>query len=119
MNIGDTRGTNVILQRQQRLTEEFVPHADLLLFVISVDLPLTESEVWLVSLSFWHSMLFDCSICTKFVNLNTTSSNVFIKNPIPFSSSVAYFGFVTDIVFSSFFSLLYLAVKEESCVCLE
>lgn len=48
MNIVDTPGTNVILQRQQRLTEEFVPRADLLLFVISADRPLTESEVWLI-----------------------------------------------------------------------
>lgn len=45
MNVVDTPGTNVILQRQQRLTEEFVPRADLLLFVISADRPLTESEV--------------------------------------------------------------------------
>ncbi|XP_050236662.1 probable transmembrane GTPase FZO-like, chloroplastic isoform X2 [Mercurialis annua] len=45
MNVVDTPGTNVILQRQQRLTEEFVPRADLLLFVISSDRPLTESEV--------------------------------------------------------------------------
>ncbi|KAJ6405619.1 hypothetical protein OIU84_013556 [Salix udensis] len=45
MNIVDTPGTNVILQRQQRLTEEFVPRADLLLFVFSADKPLTESEV--------------------------------------------------------------------------
>ena len=44
MNIVDTPGTNVILERQQRLTEEFVPRADLLLFVISADRPLTESE---------------------------------------------------------------------------
>ncbi|RVW54819.1 putative transmembrane GTPase FZO-like, chloroplastic [Vitis vinifera] len=48
MNIVDTPGTNVILQRQQRLTEEFVPRADLLLFVISADRPLTESEVGLL-----------------------------------------------------------------------
>ncbi|CAL9094264.1 unnamed protein product [Musa textilis] len=45
MNLVDTPGTNVILQRQQRLTEEFVPRADLILFVISADRPLTESEV--------------------------------------------------------------------------
>ncbi|KAL0389512.1 UNVERIFIED_CONTAM: putative transmembrane GTPase FZO-like, chloroplastic [Sesamum calycinum] len=41
----DTPGTNVILQRQQQLTEEFVPRADLLLFVMSADRPLTESEL--------------------------------------------------------------------------
>nr|TKS18030.1 hypothetical protein D5086_0000008790 [Populus alba] len=45
LNIVDTPGTNVILQRQQRFTEEFVPHGVLLLFVISADKPLTESEV--------------------------------------------------------------------------
>ncbi|KAF7804755.1 putative transmembrane GTPase FZO-like, chloroplastic [Senna tora] len=45
MTVVDTPGTNVILQRQQRLTEEFVPRADLLVFVISADRPLTGSEV--------------------------------------------------------------------------
>ncbi|ONK67439.1 uncharacterized protein A4U43_C05F50 [Asparagus officinalis] len=45
MNLVDTPGTNVILQRQQRLTEEFIPQADLILFVLSSDRPLTESEV--------------------------------------------------------------------------
>jgi GTP-binding protein EngB required for normal cell division len=44
LNIVDTPGTNVILERQQRLTEEFVPRADLVLFVLSADRPLTESE---------------------------------------------------------------------------
>lgn len=51
MNLVDTPGTNVILQRQQRLTEEFVPRADLLFFVISADRPLTESEVYELNLS--------------------------------------------------------------------
>ncbi len=41
----DTPGTNVILERQQRLTEEFVPRADLVLFVLSADRPFTDSEV--------------------------------------------------------------------------
>lgn len=50
MIIVDTPGTNVILQRQQRLTEEFVPRADLVLFVISADRPLTQSEVGLGAL---------------------------------------------------------------------
>ena len=51
MNIVDTPGTNVILERQQRLTEEFVPRADLLLFVISADRPLTESEVLTIDIN--------------------------------------------------------------------
>ncbi len=45
MNVVDTPGTNVILSRQQRLTEEYVPRADLVLFVLSADRPFTESEV--------------------------------------------------------------------------
>ncbi|KAI8475898.1 MAG: hypothetical protein J3K34DRAFT_517060 [Monoraphidium minutum] len=45
MNIVDTPGTNVIVERQQRLTEEFVPRADMVLFVLSADRPLTDSEL--------------------------------------------------------------------------
>eukprot|EP00983_Pelagomonas_calceolata_P130124 1161662-Pelagomonas_calceolata.AAC.14 len=45
MHIVDTPGTNVILERQQRLTEEYVPRADLVLFVMSVDRAFSESEV--------------------------------------------------------------------------
>jgi hypothetical protein len=45
MQIVDTPGTNVILDRQQRLTEEYVPRADLILFVMSADRPFSESEV--------------------------------------------------------------------------
>ncbi|KAG2490542.1 hypothetical protein HYH03_010936 [Edaphochlamys debaryana] len=45
LHIVDTPGTNVILERQQRLTEEYVPRADLVLFVMSADRPFSESEV--------------------------------------------------------------------------
>ena len=45
INIVDTPGTNVVLERQQRLTEEYVPRADMVLFVLSSDRPFTESEV--------------------------------------------------------------------------
>lgn len=58
MIIVDTPGTNVILQRQQRLTEEFVPRADLLLFLMSADRPLTESEVWFCHLYEYHFSIF-------------------------------------------------------------
>lgn len=47
LNIVDTPGTNVIIDRQQRLTEEFVPRSDLVLFIMSADRPFTESEVLL------------------------------------------------------------------------
>lgn len=39
VNIVDTPGTNVILERQQRLTEEFVPRSDLVLFCMSAGAP--------------------------------------------------------------------------------
>lgn len=45
LNIVDTPGTNVILERQQRLTEEYVPRADLVLFTMSCDRAFSESEV--------------------------------------------------------------------------
>ncbi|CAL8469427.1 g8968 [Coccomyxa elongata] len=45
LNIVDTPGTNVILERQQRLTEEYVPRADMVLFTMSADRPFTDSEV--------------------------------------------------------------------------
>lgn len=35
INIVDTPGTNVIVDRQQRLTEEYVPRADIVLFCMS------------------------------------------------------------------------------------
>ena len=40
LNIVDTPGTNVILERQQRLTEEYVPRADMVLFTMSAGAPL-------------------------------------------------------------------------------
>lgn len=41
----DTPGTNDILECNQRLTEEFVPRADLVLFVMTADHSLSRSEV--------------------------------------------------------------------------
>ncbi|GAB5534736.1 MAG: dynamin family protein [Rubricoccaceae bacterium] len=40
----DTPGTNSIVREHQILTEDFVPRADLVLFVTSYDRPLSESE---------------------------------------------------------------------------
>lgn len=40
----DTPGTNSIVQRHQEITEDFIPRADLVLFVTSIDRPLSESE---------------------------------------------------------------------------
>jgi small GTP-binding protein len=44
INIVDTPGTNAIFREHERLTSEFVPQADLVLFVTSADRPFTESE---------------------------------------------------------------------------
>ena len=44
LNIVDTPGTNAIIRRHERLTDEFVPRSDLVLFITSADHPLTESE---------------------------------------------------------------------------
>ncbi len=40
----DTPGTNAILKHHQVLTEQFLPRADLILFVTSADRPFTQSE---------------------------------------------------------------------------
>jgi small GTP-binding protein len=44
LNIVDTPGTNAIIRQHERLTDEFVPRSDLVLFVTSADHPLTQSE---------------------------------------------------------------------------
>jgi small GTP-binding protein len=44
LNIVDTPGTNAIIRQHERLTDEFVPRSDLVLFTTSADHPLTESE---------------------------------------------------------------------------
>jgi len=40
----DTPGVNAVLRQHEKLTEEFIPRSDLILFVTSVDRPFTESE---------------------------------------------------------------------------
>ncbi|HUF16931.1 MAG TPA: dynamin family protein, partial [Thermoanaerobaculia bacterium] len=40
----DTPGTNSIVRMHQELTQDFIPRADLVLFVTSIDRPLSESE---------------------------------------------------------------------------
>jgi small GTP-binding protein len=44
LNIVDTPGTNAVIRQHERLTDEFVPRSDLVLFITSADHPLTESE---------------------------------------------------------------------------
>jgi small GTP-binding protein len=44
MHVVDTPGTNAVLREHEALTRDFVPRADLVLFVTSADRPFTESE---------------------------------------------------------------------------
>lgn len=44
LNLVDTPGTNSIVRRHQEITEDFIPRADLILFITSFDRPLSESE---------------------------------------------------------------------------
>lgn len=44
LNIVDTPGTNAIMREHELITTQFVPRADLVLFVTSADRPFTESE---------------------------------------------------------------------------
>jgi small GTP-binding protein len=44
LNIVDTPGTNAVIRQHERLTTEYVPRSDLVLFVTSADHPMTESE---------------------------------------------------------------------------
>jgi small GTP-binding protein len=44
VHIVDTPGTNAIIREHEQLTNEFLPRADLVLFVTSADRPFTETE---------------------------------------------------------------------------
>jgi small GTP-binding protein len=44
LHIVDTPGTNAIIREHERLTAEFVPRSDMVLFVTSADRPFTETE---------------------------------------------------------------------------
>jgi small GTP-binding protein len=44
INIVDTPGTNAIIREHEKLTSEFIPRSDLVLFITSADRPFTESE---------------------------------------------------------------------------
>ena len=70
LSVVDTPGTNVILERQQRLTEEFVPRADLVLFTMSAGAharrcphpsPVTQEPAH----SFGHEKEPNASTCAK------------------------------------------------------
>ncbi|MEO8258131.1 MAG: dynamin family protein [Acidobacteriota bacterium] len=54
VHIVDTPGTNAIVREHERLTTDFVPRSDLVLFVTSADRPFAESErVFLTAIRDW------------------------------------------------------------------
>jgi small GTP-binding protein len=58
LEIVDTPGTNAIFREHEALTTEFVPRADLVIFVTSADRPFTESErAFLQSIREWGKKL--------------------------------------------------------------
>jgi small GTP-binding protein len=44
INIVDTPGTNAVIRQHEQITSDYVPRADLVLFVTSADRPFTETE---------------------------------------------------------------------------
>ncbi len=48
MSVVDTPGTNSPLRRHQEITESFLPRADIVFFVTSIDCPLTQTEIQLL-----------------------------------------------------------------------
>src|SRR5207237_3836074 len=44
LHIVDTPGTNAIIREHERITADFVPRSDVVLFVTSADRPFTETE---------------------------------------------------------------------------
>jgi hypothetical protein len=44
LNVVDTPGTNAVFEQHQALTQQFLPRADLVLFVTSADRPFSASE---------------------------------------------------------------------------
>ncbi|HEX7736989.1 MAG TPA: dynamin family protein [Ktedonobacteraceae bacterium] len=44
ITIVDTPGVNAVLREHEKITEEFIPRSDLVLFIASADRPFTESE---------------------------------------------------------------------------
>ena len=60
VHIVDTPGTNAIIREHEQLTADFVPRADLVLFVTSADRPFTETErAFLETIRGWGKKIVD------------------------------------------------------------
>lgn len=102
VNIVDTPGTNSIVQEHDELTMNFIPRADFVIFVISVDRPLSESErefLELVSIKWKRKVIFllnkidtkdDHDIQEIMAYLKHEVSKILELDPVIFSISVKW-----------------------------
>ena len=83
VTIVDTPGTNAIQREHERLTADFIPRSDLVLFITSVDRPFTESErIFLETIRNWGKKI---AILINKVDILSSSQDLdevyeFVKN---------------------------------------
>jgi small GTP-binding protein len=83
VHIVDTPGTNAIIREHERLTSDFVPRSDLVLFITSADRPFTETErLFLSTIRDWGKKII---IVVNKVDIFATSSELeevlaFVRN---------------------------------------
>ena len=74
VHIVDTPGTNAIIREHERLTTDFVPRSDLVLFVTSADRPFSETErVFLTAIRDWGKKIV---IVLNKIDIFSTSSEL-------------------------------------------
>ncbi|MEQ1912514.1 MAG: dynamin family protein, partial [Vicinamibacterales bacterium] len=83
VHIVDTPGTNAIIREHERLTTEFIPRSDLVIFITSADRPFTETErLFLSTIRDWGKKIV---IVVNKVDLFTHASDLeevltFVRN---------------------------------------
>ncbi|MGE3854589.1 MAG: dynamin family protein, partial [Planctomycetota bacterium] len=106
LNIVDTPGTNSIVKQHQEITENFIPRADLVLFITSIDRPYSKSEqdfLRVISERWRKKIIFVLTkIDTKepeeidpviaFIRTNCEADFGFSPMVIPLSPKLAYIG---------------------------
>ena len=87
INLVDTPGTNAIITSHQKITEQFIPRSDLILFITSIDKVLSESERnFLSKIEEWNKKVI--FVITKVDILTNPNSQIkevkeFLLNNIP------------------------------------
>ena len=79
ISIVDTPGTNAIIRQHEEITSQFVPRADLVIFITSVDRPFTESErLFLEGIRNWGKKVV--VVINKIDNLETKQEMLQIRS---------------------------------------